>query len=134
MKWFIAYVGAALGMLVLDALWLSIAAKRLYRPALGDLVIDGFRPAPAAFFYLLYVAGIVALAVHPGLAEGKWSAALWRGVVLGLVAYGTYDLTNQATLRHWPISVTALDMAWGAFLTGLASMAGYFAARSLAGT
>lgn len=133
MKWFTAYAGAALAMLLFDGLWLSIAAKRFYRPALGDLLIDGFRPVPAVIFYLLYVAGIVVLAACPGLAVGKWSAALWRGAVLGLVAYGTYDLTNQATLRHWPIYLTALDMAWGTFLTGFASTAGYFAARSLVG-
>lgn len=133
MSWIVAYAGTAVSMLVLDGLWLSITAKRLYRPQLGDLLADGFRAAPAALFYFLYVAGIVLLAVAPALTAGKWTAALWRGMALGLVAYGTYDLTNQATLRHWSTAVTLADMTWGAVLTGLAATIGYVGARSLGG-
>ena len=124
-----AYLGAAAAMLVLDGAWLSFAAKRLYRPLLGDMLADGFRLAPAALFYFLYVAGIVVLAVAPGLAAGKWTIALTRGIVLGLIAYGTYDLTNQATLRQWSGFVTIADMCWGTILTGAAATAGYYAAR-----
>ena len=124
-----AYLGAAAAMFVLDGAWLSFAAKRLYRPLLGDMLADGFRIAPAALFYFLYVAGIVVLAVAPGLAAGKWTVALTRGLALGLIAYGTYDLTNQATLRQWSVTVTFVDMLWGTILTGAAATAGYYAAR-----
>lgn len=127
--WIFAYIGAALAMLVLDSVWLSFAAKRLYRPELGNMLADGFRMAPAAAFYFLYVAGIVFLAVAPGLAAEKWTVALTRGMALGLIAYATYDLTNQATLRHWSTTVTIADMAWGTVLTGIAASAGFFAAR-----
>jgi uncharacterized membrane protein len=127
--WIFAYLGSALAMLLLDAAWLSFAAKRLYRPLLGDILADGFRLAPAALFYFLYVAGIVVLAVAPGLAAGKASVALTRGLALGLVAYATYDLTNQATLRQWSSVVTIADMAWGMVLTGVAATVGYYAAR-----
>ncbi len=116
-------------MLVLDGAWLSFAAKRLYRPLLGDMLAGGFRIGPAALFYFFYVAGIVILAVAPGLAAGKWTVALTRGLALGLIAYGTYDLTNQATLRQWSGVVTMADMSWGTFLTGAAATAGYLAAR-----
>ena len=116
-------------MLVFDGLWLGFAAKKLYRPQLGNLLLEGYRLAPAAIFYLLYVAGIVVLAVAPGLSAERWSISLSRGLALGLVAYATYDLTNQATLRHWPTLVTVIDMSWGTFLTGAAATAGYFAAR-----
>jgi len=129
MTWVAAYLGSALAMLVCDGIWLSLAAKRLYRPQLGDLLLDGFRIAPAAIFYFLYVAGIVLLAVAPGLAAGKWTVALTRGIALGLVAYATYDLTNQATLRHWSSLVSVADIAWGTVLTGAAASAGYAAAR-----
>ncbi len=128
MVWIAAYAGAALAMLALDSLWLGFAAKRLYRPELGDMLMDGFRIAPAAVFYLAYVAGIVFLAVQPGLEAGKWSVALTRGAALGAIAYATYDLTNQATLRHWSTLVTISDIAWGTVLTGLAATAGYYAA------
>lgn len=127
--WIFAYLGAAVAMLVLDGAWLTFAAKRLYRPLLGDMLADGFRLAPAAIFYFLYVAGIVILAVAPGLAAGKWTVALTRGLVLGLIAYGTYDLTNQATLRQWSGVVTLADMCWGTILTGAAATAGFYAAR-----
>lgn len=128
-SWIFAYLGAATAMLVLDGAWLSFAAKRLYRPLLGNMLADGFRLAPAALFYFLYVAGIVVLAVSPALAAGKWSMALGRGMALGLIAYGTYDLTNQATLRQWSGLVSAVDMAWGMLLTGAAATAGFYVAR-----
>ena len=129
LSWIVAYLGSALAMLVLDGLWLGFTASRIYRPQLGDLLLPGFRPAPAVAFYLLYVAGIVLLAVSPGISAERWTVALSRGLALGLVAYATYDLTNQATLRHWPAALTIIDMSWGTMLTGLAATAGYFAAR-----
>ena len=128
-NWIFAYLGAAVTMLVLDAAWLSFAAKQLYRPLLGDILADGFRLAPAALFYFLYVAGVVALAAAPGLAAGKWTVALARGLTLGIIAYGTYDLTNQATLRQWSAVVTLADMCWGTVLTGAAATGAYYAAR-----
>ncbi|MEO7654239.1 MAG: DUF2177 family protein [Sphingomicrobium sp.] len=127
--WIAAYIGAALAMMVLDAIWLTLAAPRLYRPQLGDLLAESFRMGPAALFYFLYVAGIVFLAVAPGLAADKWTVALTRGMALGLIAYATYDLTNQATLRQWSSLVSVVDIAWGTILTGIAASAGFFAAR-----
>lgn len=130
--WIAAYIGSALAMLVLDGMWLSVVAKKLYRPELGDMLIDGFRATPAAAFYFLYVGGIVFLAVAPGLAAERWTVALTRGLALGFIAYATYDLTNQATLRKWSSLVTIVDMSWGTLLTGAAATAGYFAARHFA--
>ena len=129
MIWIAAYIGAALAMLVLDSLWLGFAAKRLYRPELGDILAEGFRIAPAAIFYLSYVAGIVFLAVAPALSSGDWKAAAVRGAALGAVCYATYDLTNQATLRHWSTLVTVSDIAWGTILTATAASVGFVAAN-----
>lgn len=128
-NWLFAYAGAALAMLAFDSAWLSFAAKRLYRPELGDMLAEGFRVAPAAIFYFLYVGGIVFLAVAPGLEAGKLSVAATRGAALGFIAYATYDLTNQATLRHWSATVTVVDIAWGTILTAIAASAGYATAR-----
>jgi len=124
----IAYAAAALTMLGMDAVWLGVSANRLYRPLLGDMLLPGFRPAPAVLFYLLYVAGIVIFAVRPALAGGGWSAAAINGALLGLFCFATYDLTNQATLKTWPVTVTIVDMGWGTFLTACVAMAGYLAA------
>jgi uncharacterized membrane protein len=127
--WIAAYFATALAFLGLDAVWLGTMGSRLYRPKLGPLLRDGFAPAPAAVFYLIYIAGILFFAVAPSLAGGRWSMALLRGAVLGFVAYATYDLTNQATLRDWPVAVTLADLGWGSFVTGMGALAGFFAAR-----
>jgi len=81
-------------------------------------------------FYLLYAVGVTFFAVQPGLAAQSWQGAALHGLAFGLVAYGVYDLTNQATLKHWPLTLTLVDMAWGSFLTGLAALAGYWAGRA----
>lgn len=129
----LAFAGSAVGMLALDIIWLSTMAQRLYRPQLGSLLADDFRPGPAAAFYALYLFGVIYFAVAPALADGGWRKAVLNGALLGLVAYGAYDLTNQATLRHWPILVTLVDLAWGAFLTAFSALMGYETARRLAG-
>jgi uncharacterized membrane protein len=126
-----AYVSAAICMLVLDAIWLSATASRLYRPLLGDMLADDFRLAPAVLFYLIYLGGIVILAVLPGIEAGRWTIPAFYGLVLGFVAYSTYDLTNQATLRTWSSWITAIDMVWGSFLTMSAALAGYLGASAV---
>lgn len=126
-----ACAGTATSMLVLDSIWLSTMAGRLYRTELGDLLADDFRVAPALAFYALYIAGVLRFAALPALRNGGLRKALLDGALLGLVAYGTYDLTNQATLRRWPVVVTALDLLWGAFLTGVSAAAGYLAAKRI---
>ena len=128
----IAYGAAALAMLCLDGVWLTLTANTLYRPLLGDIMLPGFRLAPAIVFYALYVAGIVILAVDPALATGRWTTALIYGALLGFFCYATYDLTNQATLKNWSIVVTIADMSWGTFLTACAATAAYLAASTLA--
>ena len=134
MKTFAAgYLGAALCMLILDAIWLSTMAPRLYRPLLQDLLADSFSMPPAIAFYLLYVTGITVLAVLPAVDTGKWTTAAFYGAVLGLVAYGTYDLTNQATLRVWPVEITIIDLCWGTLLTSVTAIAGYFGAMMARG-
>jgi uncharacterized membrane protein len=127
-QYLVGYAAAALFMLGLDAIWLTFTANALYRPLIGDLMLDGFRPAPAIVFYVLYIGGIVVFAVRPGLAAGRWTTALLSGALFGLFAYGTYDLTNQATLKIWSTTITLADMAWGSFLSALSGAAGYLAA------
>lgn len=127
-----AYGAAALAFLAIDAVWLSTMANLLYRPLLGDLLAPGFRLAPAVLFYAIYIAGIVFFAIRPALASGRLATAALNGAALGFVAYGTYDLTNQATLRDWPVIITVADMVWGTVLTASASVAGYAAARRVA--
>ncbi len=130
----IAYITTGLVFLAIDAIWLSVAAQRLYRPLMGDMLVDNFRLAPAALFYLIYIAGIVVFAIAPALASGRWTTATFYGAFLGLVAYATYDLTNQATLKNWPVAVTIVDLCWGTFLTAIAATAGFLITRAFRST
>lgn len=124
-----AYLAAGLVMLLIDAIWLTMMAPT-YRRLLGDILLDGVRLGPAAAFYLLYVAGIVGLAVLPALREGGgWQWAAVYGGFLGLVCYATYDLTNHATLKTWHLEITLMDMAWGTALTAVSAAAGALAAE-----
>ncbi|NQW54446.1 MAG: DUF2177 family protein [Rhodospirillales bacterium] len=126
-----AYAAAAVTMLAMDAVWLSMAADLLYRPLLGDILLPEFRPVPAILFYVLYVVGVVIFAIKPALVTGRWSAATGKGAMLGFFCYATYDLTNQATLKTWPVTVTIVDMGWGMFLTACTATVGYLAASRL---
>ncbi len=130
----IAYVVAALVFLGLDAIWLGSMAEKLYRPAIGHLMADKFALAPAVVFYGLYLGGIVFFAIAPALeARRPVLTALGHGALLGLVAYGTFDLTNQAVLKDWPWHVTLADLAWGSFVTAMAAAGGTVAAQWLLG-
>ncbi|QDO99684.1 DUF2177 family protein [Ferrovibrio terrae] len=118
---------------VLDFLWLSTMTKLFYRPRLGGLLGDQLVWPPALLFYFLYGVGLLAFVLRPALndSSGLLAVFLW-GAFFGLVAYGTYDLTNHATLRDWPLAVTLVDMAWGALISGAASVVGVWLARKFA--
>jgi uncharacterized membrane protein len=126
-----ATLGIAVALLVLDLVWLKFAMGPIFRAELGDWVKSDIGLAPAALFYVLYVIGIFVFAVKPALfSSSPMLYGLGYGALLGLVAYGAYDLTNLATLRAWTPRLAMIDMAWGTFLTAAASGAGVFAART----
>ena len=129
----IGYLGSAVAMLVLDIVWLTTMAGLLYRPLIGEILLEGFRPLPAISFYALYLCGVVWFAIRPGLAAQSIGVAALNGALLGLFAYGTYDLTNQATLKTWSTVITLADITWGIVLSGIAAMAGTWAARKFGG-
>jgi uncharacterized membrane protein len=117
----VAYLITVVFFFALDFVWLSFATSALYRPRIGQLLLETPNLPIAGLFYLLYVVGILAFAVLPGLEQGSLWRAVWGGVLLGLVAYGTYDVTNLATLKGWSVTVSLIDMAWGGFATGTAA-------------
>lgn len=105
----------------IDAVWLTSLIDRAYRPLIGEILADRPRLAPAIAFYLLYAAGLTLFAAAPAVREGGWTRAAVMGALLGLFAYGTYDLTNYATVRAWGLRITLLDLAWGVVLSGVST-------------
>ncbi|WP_426618113.1 DUF2177 family protein [Pseudomonas rustica] len=122
----IAYVATLLTFLLLDGIWLGLLMAPTYRELLGSLMLEKPLLLPAAVFYCLYVFGCVVFVVLPALS---WQWAVKRGALLGLVAYGTYDLTNWATLRGWSVQVTLMDWVWGMVATAVACAVGFLVVR-----
>jgi uncharacterized membrane protein len=133
-KYVVGYLATGIAFALIDSVWLRAMYTRLYQPEIGELMMKGgFRMGPAIIFYLLYIAGMMIFAVGPALQNGKWQTALLYGALFGFFCYMTYDLTNHATLKVWSTKVTVLDIIWGTFLTGTASLAGYWVASLIAG-
>ena len=124
------YVLTLVTFLAIDAVWLGVIASAMYKRELGHLLAPNVRWGAAAVFYLLYVAGVLILVVQPNL-DATLARAVLLGALFGLVAYATYDLTNLATLKSWPLNVTLIDLAWGAFLTAATAAAGWTYGRWL---
>lgn len=121
----ILYGIASVILLVLDALWLGLITKSFYADQLGHLMRENVNFAIAAGFYLTYALGVVILAVKPALAAESWIIAAGYGALLGFIAYGTYNFTNMATLKDWPMMMSLVDITWGSFLTALVSVTTY---------
>lgn len=127
----IAWLATGIAFAIADAIWLSQMGPRLYRPMIGEMLADKPNVPAMVAFYLIYVSGIVYFAVSPALREGELIRAVISGAALGFVAYATYDLSNQATLKVWDTRLTLIDLAWGTFATALAAGAGYWLTAKL---
>ncbi len=125
----IAYLATLVVFSIVDTLWLGVVARGFYRAELGDLLAPEVRLWAAVLFYLVYAAGIVVFAVLPAIRAESLVTALVMGALFGFFAYATYDLTNLATLRDWPLRMSVVDMAWGTVLTAGGAVAGSMAAR-----
>ena len=126
-----AYSGVLLAFLILDGLWLGVLMSSTYKELFGPLMLASPNWGPAAVFYLLYVAGVVFFVVRPALAQGSARRAAVTGAFFGLIAYGTYDMTNWATLNGWSAQLALMDMAWGTCLTAICCTAGHLCANRL---
>lgn len=125
-KYLAAYGATALVMVALDALWLGVLAKSNYQHGIGHLMAENPKIWVAALFYALFVVGLVIFVVAPSGQTATWQGTLLKGALFGFFAYATYDLTNLATLKDWPLSLSLMDMAWGATVSAAAGVAGKF--------
>jgi uncharacterized membrane protein len=128
MTFIAGYVAALVAFVGLDMVWLSAMVERVYRPALGDVLATTVNLPAAIVFYLIFPVGLTIFAVAPAVKAGAIGQAALYGGLLGLFAYVTYDLTNQATLRAWSTQLTVIDVTWGFALSGVAAAVGYLAA------
>lgn len=123
------YLAIAITLFVIDMVWLMWIARDWYQQGMGHLMAAKPQLLPAALFYALFPVGLLVFAVLPSQEAGVARAALMGGL-FGFFAYATYDLTNMAVLKDWPVSLSVLDVAWGTLAGAVASAAGAWAARS----
>jgi uncharacterized membrane protein len=123
-KYLSAYAGTAVVMIALDMLWLGWIAKPLYQHGIGHLMADKPNVPVAVAFYALYALGVVVFAVMPQTGGATWGKTITTAALFGFFAYATYDLTNLATLRDWPVGLAAIDIAWGVFISAASAAGG----------
>jgi uncharacterized membrane protein len=123
-KYVVAYLAAALVLVALDMLWLGFVAKAMYQQAIGHLMAEQPKLWAAVAFYALYAIGLLVFAVAPQAEDPAWGRPILMGALFGFFAYATYDLSNLATLRNWPLGLTLVDIAWGTLLSAVSAAAG----------
>lgn len=123
-KLLISYASTTAFMVVIDLLWLGVIARPLYKKGIGHLMADQPAVPYAVLFYLLFPVGLMIFAVMPSAASAGWTKAFAMGALFGFFAYATYDLTNLATLKTWPLWLSLIDMAWGSIVCGVAAAVG----------
>lgn len=114
-----------------DMLWLGVVAKNFYKNQIGFLMTPNINWLAAIIFYLIFIAGLVLFVVSPALAKNSLQHALIFGALFGFITYATYDLTNLATLKDWPLTVTIVDMIWGSVLASTVSSVTYYIATKI---
>ncbi len=124
-KLLVSYLLTTLVFFAIDMVWLGFLAKGLYQKYLGGFLSDQVNWAAAIIFYLLFIIGIFVFVILPAVEKNSITSALVLGAFFGFITYATYDLTNLATLKNWPLPIVFIDLAWGAVLTSLVSIAGY---------
>lgn len=119
--------------LVIDLLWIGVVAQKFYRSQLGDLFSPTVNWAPALIFYVIFIAALTFFVIQPAVAAGSWTQALLWGAFFGLAAYATYDLTNLAVIRNWPLLMSVVDIVWGTVMSAGIATATYFIATAFFG-
>jgi uncharacterized membrane protein len=123
------YFAALFAFFAIDMVWLGLVARPLYRKYLGFLLSPNVNWIAAFIFYLLFIAGVLMFVVVPGLEDNSLKKMLAHAALFGMITYATYDLTNLATVKNWPVIITIVDMIWGTVLTVAVSYVGFLAGK-----
>ena len=129
--YFKLYLATFIAFLAIDMVWLGLVARTFYRKHLGFLLAPTTNWIAALIFYLLFILGILVFVVVPGLQDHSLRTTLLRAALFGLVTYATYDLTNLATVKNWPLLITVVDLAWGTVLSMAVSYVGFMVGKFL---
>lgn len=116
---------------VIDMIWLGLVAKTFYAQQIGHLMKSEINWPAAIIFYLLFIVGLVAFVIMPALKAESWQMAVFYGALFGLISYATYDLTNLATLKDWPVLITVVDLIWGSVIAASVSIISYLVANKI---
>lgn len=127
----IGYLLTTVVFFAIDILWLGVIAKDMYNKMLGHLMAPNVNWTAALIFYLIFIVGIFVFSIVPGIQKDSFQHALIYGVLFGFFTYATYDLTNLATLKDWPIKIVFIDIIWGMVLTGSVASSGFYIMRWL---
>jgi uncharacterized membrane protein len=127
----VSYILTALVFFAIDVVWLGLVAKNMYNRNIGHLMSSRVKWVAAVVFYLAFIVGILVFAVYPSVDRDSLLRAVALGALFGFFTYSTYDLTNLATLKDWPLSITIVDIAWGMVLTSVVSAVGFYIVRAL---
>jgi uncharacterized membrane protein len=119
------FIIALAAFLLADMAWLVLVARKFYSEKLGYLMRPDVNFIAAFIFYLIFIGGLVSFVIAPAVEKQSWMHALLYGIFFGLVTYATYDLTNMATIKDWPMIVTIIDLVWGMVLSGSVSLVTY---------
>lgn len=132
-QYVLLYLASVVVFFLIDLVWLGVVARGFYREQIGPLMADPINWPAGILFYLLWVGGLVFFAVGPSIGDGGWVRALMLGAAFGFITYATYDLTNLATLRDWPMTLTIVDIAWGTVLGGIVATISHLIGRNVLG-
>ena len=125
------YISTFAAFLGIDAIWLTTIAPKFYQNNIGHLMADKPNLVAALVFYLFFIAGVLVLVTIPALKEDSLRRLLINAALFGALTYATYDLTNLATLKDWPLIVTVVDIIWGTVLSTGTALASYYIAKKV---
>ena len=131
LKYILLYLVTLGAFFVIDMIWLGLVAKKFYRDQLGFIMAPRVNWPAAIVFYLLFIVGLLFFVTYPAIIRQSGLFAFFSGAFFGFICYATYDLTNLATLKDWPLKVTLVDLAWGSLLSGTLAVIGFFFGRSI---
>jgi len=120
------YLIALIVFVIIDGFWLLVISKNLYQKEIGHLLSSNPNILAAVLFYLLFLIGLVYFVINPGVDKESIKTIIISGILFGLITYATYDLTNLATLKEWPLKITIIDLIWGSTISCLVSVITYY--------